>query len=65
MYCFPRAIESQWNQMVKYGHVVNIPHGECLYFSFSTGVLMCLYQFDPASIHDGYRKVMFRFFGIT
>jgi hypothetical protein len=27
--------------------------GETIYFSLATGVLMSLYQCDPASIHDG------------
>lgn len=65
MYCLPRAIESLWNTFISKGYVSNIPRGETLYFSIATGVLMVLYQDDPMSIHDGYRKIMTRFFGVT
>ncbi|KAJ3199207.1 hypothetical protein HDU83_006380 [Entophlyctis luteolus] len=65
LYCLPRAAESLWNCGVKWGWWKHIPGGEGIYFSLMTGVLMALYQTDPASIHDGYRKVMFRFFGIN
>ncbi|KAJ3099529.1 hypothetical protein HDU97_002972 [Phlyctochytrium planicorne] len=65
MYCLPRALESLWNCGVGYGWWRHVPHGEGIYFCLATGVLMTLYQKDPASIHDGYRKVMYRFFGIN
>lgn len=53
MYCLPRAIESFWNSMVAKGYLRQVPLGECIYFSLSTGVLMTLYQNDPGSIHAG------------
>ncbi|KAJ3085350.1 hypothetical protein HDU96_005472 [Phlyctochytrium bullatum] len=65
MYCLPRALESLWNCGVTWGWWHHIPSGEGIYFCLATGVLMTLYQKDPASIHDGYRKVMYRFFGIN
>ncbi|KAI9324308.1 hypothetical protein BDR26DRAFT_881682 [Obelidium mucronatum] len=65
LYCLPRALESFWNCGVKWGWWRDIKNGEGLYFSIMTGVLMMLYQKDPGSIHEGYRKVMFRFFGIN
>ena len=65
MYCLPRAIESLWNGWVSKGYVKDVPYGEAIYFSLSTGVLMSLYQQDPGSIHAGYRKFMYRFFGLN
>ncbi|KAH6570204.1 hypothetical protein BASA50_004996 [Batrachochytrium salamandrivorans] len=65
LYCLPRALESLYNSLVKRGYARHLPHGEALYFCLSTGVLMTLYQSDPGSIHEGYRKVMFRFFGVN
>ncbi|KAI8928387.1 hypothetical protein BC831DRAFT_448558 [Entophlyctis helioformis] len=65
LYCLPRAIESLWHSLGKRGYVRNIPYGEAVYFCLSTGVLMTLYQSDPGSIHEGYRKVMYRFFGVN
>ncbi|KAJ1554084.1 hypothetical protein HK096_005099, partial [Nowakowskiella sp. JEL0078] len=38
-------------------------NGEVIYFCASTGIMMTLYQLDPESIHDGYRKIMIRFLG--
>ncbi|KAJ3108994.1 hypothetical protein HK100_003371, partial [Physocladia obscura] len=55
LYCLPRALESLWNCGVKWGWWRHIPNGELIYFSFMTGILMTLYQKDPASIHDGAR----------
>ena len=54
LYCMPRAIESLWNSMVNAGYARNIPLGECIYFSLSTGVIMTFYQNDPGCIHEGY-----------
>ncbi|KAI8902728.1 hypothetical protein BC833DRAFT_654540 [Globomyces pollinis-pini] len=65
MYCLPRAIECLWNSLSVKGYVPLIPAGEAIYFSLSTGVLMTLYQNDPGSIHEGYRKFMYRFFGVN
>ena len=65
LYCLPRAVESLWNCGVKWGWWKHIPYGEGIYFCLATGVLMTLYQREPEGIHDGYRKVMFRFFGIN
>ncbi|ORY50309.1 hypothetical protein BCR33DRAFT_752985 [Rhizoclosmatium globosum] len=53
LYCLPRAIESLWNCGVKWGWWHDIKNGEGLYFSVMTGILMMLYQKDPASIHEG------------
>ncbi|KAJ3013696.1 UNVERIFIED_CONTAM: hypothetical protein HDU68_000581 [Siphonaria sp. JEL0065] len=53
LYCLPRALESLWNCGVKWGWWRDIAHGEGIYFSLMTGVLMALYQKDPASIHEG------------
>ncbi len=39
--------------------------GEAIYFCLSTGLLMSLYQDDPESIHDGYRKFMTRVVGVN
>ncbi|KAI8844848.1 hypothetical protein BC829DRAFT_400161 [Chytridium lagenaria] len=50
MYCLPRALESLWNSGVGWGWW---QHVSGLYFCVATGVLMTLYQKDPASIHDG------------
>ncbi|KAJ3408574.1 hypothetical protein HDU80_005291 [Chytriomyces hyalinus] len=65
LYCLPRALESFWKCGVKWGWWRDIHNGEGIYFCLMTGVLMTLYQKDPASIHEGYRKVMYRFFGIN
>ncbi|KAK6096476.1 hypothetical protein MT418_003308 [Batrachochytrium dendrobatidis] len=65
LYCLPRAIESFYNSLAKQGYAQYIKNGEALYFCLSTGVLMTLYQSDPGSIHEGYRKVMFRYFGVN
>ncbi|KAJ3015936.1 UNVERIFIED_CONTAM: hypothetical protein HDU68_012509 [Siphonaria sp. JEL0065] len=53
LYCLPRALESLWNCGVKWRWWRDIAHGEGIYFSLMTGVLMALYQKDPASIHEG------------
>ncbi|KAL2918890.1 hypothetical protein HK105_201724 [Polyrhizophydium stewartii] len=65
LYCMPRAIESLYNHLVKKGYARHVPFGEAIYFCLSTGVLMTLYQTDPGSIHSGYRKIMYRFFGVN
>lgn len=44
LYCFPRAIESFWNDGVRRGWFKNIKNGEILYFSLSAGVLMTLFD---------------------
>jgi hypothetical protein len=65
MYCLPRAIESFWNCGVKWNWWNHLPGGEGIYFCISTGLLMCLYQDDPESIHDGYRAIMTRIVGVN
>lgn len=65
LYCFPRALESAWNIGVKYGWWPSVPGGEAVYFSLAMGAMMSLYQHDPASIQEGYRKVLYRFYGTT
>lgn len=65
LYCAPRAVESFWNCGVKAKWWRSIPGGELIYFSLSMGVIMSLYQHDPESIQDGYRKVMVRFLGVN
>lgn len=66
LYCLPRAIESLWNCLVKWGYTRNIRYftnleyfihnfrgGEAVYFSLSTGIVMTLYQHDPDCIQEG------------
>lgn len=65
LYCLPRAVEAAWNCAVKYGYWDNFWGGETLYFSIASSILMTLYQHDPESIHDGYRKVMVRLIGVN
>ncbi|KAI9358271.1 hypothetical protein DFJ73DRAFT_819350, partial [Zopfochytrium polystomum] len=64
LYCLPRAVESFWNCGVQWGWWRNVPGGEAIYFSIATGVLMALYQMDTETIPSGYRKVMYRLFGV-
>ena len=63
LYFLPRAIETAWNCAVKWGYWSNICCGEVIYFSVASSILMTIYQHDPESIHDGYRKAMKRFIG--
>jgi hypothetical protein len=65
LYCLPRAVEAAWNCAVKWGYWDHYWGGETLYFSIASGILMSLYQHDPESIHDGYRKVMIRLIGVN
>ena len=65
LYCLPRAIEAAWNCAVKWGYWNHLWGGEALYFSLASSILMSLYQHDPESIHDGYRKVMVRLIGVN
>lgn len=65
LYCAPRAIESFWNVGVKAGWFPHVVNGELIYFSTSIGFLMSMYNHDPESIEDGYRKLMFRFIGVN
>jgi len=65
LYCLPRAVEAAWNCAVKWGYWDHHWGGETLYFSIASGILMSLYQHDPESIHDGYRKVMIRLIGVN
>ncbi|KAG0174947.1 hypothetical protein DFQ28_003628 [Apophysomyces sp. BC1034] len=63
LYCLPRAIESYWKTLVKYGYVRSIPNGEILLFMASMGTLMTLYQNEKDTINSHYLSVMTRFFG--
>ncbi|RUO96091.1 hypothetical protein BC936DRAFT_142649, partial [Jimgerdemannia flammicorona] len=63
LYCLPRALESFWRCMVKWGYARNVPHGDVLLFSAAMGVLMTLYQNEPDTIGPHYLSVMTRFFG--
>ena len=65
LYCLPRAVESAWNCGVKWKYWNNLHGGEAFYFSIASGILMCLYQQDPESIHEGYRKIMLRLIGVN
>lgn len=65
MYCAPRALESFWNCLVKWGYAKNIKHGEVLYFSFAMGFLMMVYENEPDVLNSGFRSVMTRFFGVN
>jgi hypothetical protein len=65
LYFVPRAIETAWNCAVKWGYWNSISCGEIIYFSIASSVLMTIYQHDPESIHDGYRKAMKRLIGVN
>ncbi|GAB5586108.1 hypothetical protein Unana1_01008 [Umbelopsis nana] len=63
LYCLPRALESWWKCMVKWGYARNVPHGDVLLFMGAMGSLMTLYQNEPDTISRHYLSVMTRFFG--
>lgn len=63
LYCLPRALESWWKCMVKWGYARNVPHGDVILFMGAMGSLMTLYQTEPDTINRHYLSVMTRFFG--
>lgn len=65
LYCLPRAVECFWNAGVDKKIWKNIKYGEGIYFSIAMGCIMTLYQHDPESIQDGYRKIMVRYLGVN
>lgn len=65
LYVLPRAIESAWNVAVENGKVRSIPNGEVFVFMAGTGLVCTLFQHDPESVDDGYRKVITRFLGVN
>jgi len=65
LYVLPRAVESLWNVCSKYGLVRSVPNGEAIVFMIGTSIITTLYQQDPESIDDHYRKVITRFLGVN
>jgi len=65
MYCLPRALESFWNSLIKWGYVKNIKNGEVIYYSIAMGALMSIYQNEPDNLNSAYRAVMTRIFGVN
>lgn len=56
LYCLPRALESWWKCMVKWGYLKDIPGGDVALFSVAMGVMMLVYQTDPSVIGRHYLR---------
>ncbi|KAI8866879.1 hypothetical protein GQ42DRAFT_165198 [Ramicandelaber brevisporus] len=63
MYTALRAVETVWDLGKRWRWWNPIAHAEVAYFSAAMGVLMALYQNEPAAIREGYRNLMVRSFG--
>ncbi|KAJ2547888.1 hypothetical protein EV175_005043 [Coemansia sp. RSA 1933] len=63
MYCFLRAIENIWDVGVKRSWWKNIRHAEVVLFSAAMGIIMSIYQNDPATIGITYHSILTRIFG--
>ncbi|KAJ1840003.1 hypothetical protein LPJ73_006574, partial [Coemansia sp. RSA 2703] len=63
MYCFLRAVENAWDVGVRKGLWRNVRHAEVALFSAAMGVLMTIYQNDPATISLTYHSILTRVFG--
>ncbi|KAJ2511508.1 hypothetical protein GGI11_005083 [Coemansia sp. RSA 2049] len=63
MYCFLRAVENLWDVGIKRGWWKNIRHAEVALFSAAMGIMMTIYQNDPATIGITYHSILTRVFG--
>lgn len=64
-YCLPRALESIWNILSKYGYVRGFKGGEAVYFSLAMGAFMAIYQHEPDDMNSNYRAIATRILGIA